>query len=80
MFLFSCFVNVFEQSYIVSSITYTNNLHTVIWFQVFLSNAENYIVPNSYCYLKIVNCLHTVILFPVTSTANKSYSHDLTDE
>ena len=36
----------------LSSVTITNNLHTVVWFQVFLSNTNNYMVSSDYSYLE----------------------------
>ena len=39
----------------------TNNLHTVVWFQVFLSDTNDYIVSSNYFYLIIVIYFHTVI-------------------
>ena len=38
-----------------------NNLQTVVWFQVFLSNANNYMVSSNYVYFITVICLQTVI-------------------
>ena len=40
-------------------------LHTVVWFQVFLSNTNNYMVSSNYFYLMIVICLHAVMWFQV---------------
>ena len=33
------------------------NLHTAVWFQVFQSNTNNYMVSSSYFYIMII-CLH----------------------
>ena len=33
---------------------YTNNLHTILWFKVFLSNTNSYIVSSYYFYLIIL--------------------------
>ena len=38
---------------------------TVVLFQVFLSNTNNYMVSSNYFYLRIVICLHTVVWFQV---------------
>ena len=46
----------------------TNNLHTVVWFQVSVSNTNNYTVASNYFYLIIVICLHT--WFQVTNNNN----------
>ena len=45
---------------------YTNNLHAVVWFQVFLSNTNDYVVSNNHFNSIIVICLYTVIWFQVT--------------
>ena len=68
LFLCSCFLKaIFAHSYILhSNILNTKNLHTVVWFQVFLSNINNYMVSCFYFYLIIVICLLTVIWFHVT--------------
>ena len=42
-------------------------MHTVIWYQVFLSNTNDYIVSRNYFYLVIIICLYTVIWFQVTN-------------
>ena len=55
----------FAQTYRLSSIPNTNNLHTLVWFQAFPSNANNYMVSSNYVYLIIVICFHTVIWFQV---------------
>ena len=39
----------------------TNNLHTVVWFQVFLYNVDDHMVSSKYFYLIVDICLHTVI-------------------
>ena len=44
----------------------TNYLHTVVWFQVFLAITNNYILSCNYFYLMIVICLHTLLLFQET--------------
>ena len=36
-------------------------MHTIVWFQVFLSNIDNQMVSTKYFYLIIVTRLHTVI-------------------
>ena len=45
----------------------SNNLRTVLLFKVFLSNPNNYIVPNNYTYLIMVICLYSIIWFQVTN-------------
>ena len=47
-----------------------SNLHTVVWFQVFWSNTNNYMVSSNYFYLVTVLCLH--IWFQVTNHNNPS--------
>ena len=42
-------------------------MHTVVWFQVFLSNTNNYMVSSNYFYLMIVICLYPVVCFQVTN-------------
>ena len=46
-------------------LSYINNLKRALWFEVFLSNTDNYKVPRDSFYLIIIICLHTVIWFPV---------------
>ena len=41
-----------------------------MWFQVYVSNSNNYIVFSNYFYLVIIISLYTIIWFQVT-TANK---------
>ena len=41
-----------------------------IWFQVFVSNTNNYIVLDNHFYLIIVHCLHTVIYQVFLSNTN----------
>ena len=43
---------------------YDKNLHTVVRFQVFLSNTNKYMVPSNYYYYYIIMiiCLHIVII------------------
>ena len=43
----------------------TNNSHTVICFQVFLSNTDYYPVSSYYFFLIIIICLHVVKWFQV---------------
>ena len=50
-----------------TEILLTNNLYSIIWFQVFLSNTNNYMVSSNYFYLIIVICWHTVICFQETN-------------
>ena len=40
----------------------TNNWHTILWFQVFLSNNNNNMVLSNYFYLIIVICLHNYMI------------------
>ena len=47
-----------------------NNLQTVIWFEVFLSNSNNYMLSSNYFHLVVI-CLHTVIWFQVTIILSK---------
>ena len=54
----------------ISHIPQTNNFHTVVWFQVFLSNTNDYMVSSNYFYLMIVICLHTVIWFEIMNYNN----------
>ena len=44
---------------------YSYQVQIIIWFQVFWSNTNNYMVSRNYFYLKI--CLHTVIWFQVSN-------------
>ena len=43
----------FTNSYMISNIHISNNLHTVLWFQVFLSKINDYIDPSYYFFLII---------------------------
>ena len=45
----------------------TNNLYTVVYIQVFLSNTNNDMASSNYFYLIIAICLHTVIWIQVTN-------------
>ena len=40
-----------------------DNLQSIVWFQVFLSNTNNYKFSSYYFYLQIVICLNPVIWF-----------------
>ena len=51
----------FENSFHFSA----NVFRSVVLFQVFLSNANNYMVFSNHLYLIIVVCLHTFIWFQV---------------
>ena len=44
------------------SLSNTNNFLENVWFQVFLSNANNYIFSRNYFYLIRVICLHSYIV------------------
>ena len=56
-FLLSFFAYSFLYQIIQSK---TNNLHTVIWFQV--SNTNNYIDPSNYFYLKMIISLYSYMV------------------
>ena len=45
----------------------TNNLQTAGYFQVFLSNINNYIISSNYFYSIKVICLHTPTWFQKTN-------------
>ena len=70
-FIFAFFVlfhkGSFAHSYVISNIINTNNLHRVVWFQLFLCNINNYMSSSNYFYFIIVICLHIVIWFQVTN-------------
>ena len=66
-FVCGCFCT---QSYSFLCVSNANNLHTIVWFQVFLSNINNYLISSYYFSLIIVICLHTVIWFQVTNYCN----------
>ena len=56
IFIFPFLLRVFfTHSYMISRIPNTNNLHKVVWFQVFISNT---------------NILYTVIQFQITNNKN----------
>ena len=52
-FMWGCLRGFFSPNYL-SGISNTNNLHTVAWFQVFLSNTNDYMVSRNNFYLIIV--------------------------
>ena len=60
----------------ISILSNTNNLNTVEWFQVFLSNTDNYMVSSNYFYLVIVIicivCLHFSSFCCLSSVADFS--------
>ena len=53
----------------------TNNLHTFIWFQVFLSNTNNYIVLSYYFYFIIIICLQKCYVVS-SKRIEKSMEHE----
>ena len=62
------FQKVFAHSYTISSIPIKYKiLSTVLWFQVFQSINNNYMVSSNDFHLIIVICLHTVLSFQVTN-------------
>ena len=63
-FIFTCFMLLFLKIFWHTVIRYqlflcnTDNLYIAAWFQVFLSNSNNYMVSSNYFYLIIIICLH----------------------
>ena len=52
----------------------TNNLKTVIWFQVFLPNTNNlYTISSNYSNLTIIICFFAVIWFQVFSSNTNNF-------
>ena len=51
-----------------------NNLETVVWFQVFQSNTNNYKVSSHYFYSIIVICSHTTIYFQCATNNHVLYT------
>ena len=55
-------------------------LHTVTWFQEFLSNTNNYMVSSNYFNLIIIICLHAVMWFHILSNTKSFLAYvDLFD-